>query len=59
MGDTFSAADLLLHGPYLWVPEATPDDPLIRDWIARCQARPVVARVRGAEAARLVQLVAA
>jgi glutathione S-transferase len=59
MGDRFSAADLLLHGPYVWFPEATPDDPLIRDWIARCQARPAVARVREADAARLAQLVAA
>jgi glutathione S-transferase len=59
LGDTFSAADLLLHGPYVWFPEATPDDPLIRDWIARCQARPAVARVRDADAARMAQLVAA
>ena len=53
MGDRFSAADILLHGPYVWFPEATPDDPMIRDWIVRCQARPAVARVREAEAARL------
>jgi glutathione S-transferase len=59
LGDTFSAADLLLHGPYVWFPEATPDDPLIRDWIARCQSRPAVARVRNADAARMAQLVAA
>jgi glutathione S-transferase len=59
LGDTFSAADLLLHGPYVWFPEATPDDPLIRDWIARCQSRPAVARVRDADAARMAQLVAA
>jgi glutathione S-transferase len=59
LGDTFSAADLLLHGPYVWFPDATPDDALIRDWIARCQARPAVARVRDADAARMAQLVAA
>jgi glutathione S-transferase len=59
MGDTFSAADLLLHGPYVWFPEATPDDPLIRDWIARCQARTALARVREADAARMAQAAAA
>lgn len=53
LGDRFSAADILLHGPYVWFPDGTPDDPLIRDWIARCQARPAVARVRDTEAARL------
>jgi glutathione S-transferase len=59
LGDTFSAADLLLHGPYAWFPDATPDDALIRDWIARCRARPAVARVRDSDAARMAQLVAA
>lgn len=59
LGDTFSAADLLLHGPYVWFPDATPDDALIRDWIARCQARPAVAHVREADVARMAQLVAA
>lgn len=53
MGESFSAADLLLHGPYVWFPEAAPDDPLIRDWIARCQARPAVARAREADGSRL------
>lgn len=46
MGDRFSAADILLHGPYAWFPEGTPDDPLIRDWVARCQARPAVVQVK-------------
>ena len=40
MGDSYSAVDLLLHSPYAWLPHLTPDDPLIRDWVARCQARP-------------------
>ena len=48
-----------MHGPHVWFPGATPDDPLIHDWIARCQARPAVARVREADAARMAQLVAA
>ena len=53
MGDHYSAADLLLHSPYAWMKEATPDDPLIRDWVARCQARPSVARTRAADAAAM------
>lgn len=53
MGDTFSAADILLHGPYAWFPEGTPDDPLIRDWVQRCKARPASVKVREADAARL------
>lgn len=40
MGDQFSAADLLVVSPYVWFPQATPDVPIIHDWIARCQARP-------------------
>ena len=40
MGAQYSAVDLLLHSPYAWMPHLTPDDPLIRDWVARCQARP-------------------
>ncbi len=38
LGDTFSAADLLLSSTYMWFPAATPDDPVIRDWVARCAA---------------------
>ena len=44
MGDAYSAADLLVHSPYAWFKDAMPDDPLIRDWVARCMARP--ARLR-------------
>lgn len=50
MGDRFSAADILLHGPYAWFPEGTPDDPLIRDWVARCQARPAVGQIKRRDA---------
>lgn len=42
MGDTYSAADLLVHSPYAWFEGSTPDDPLIRDWVAACIARPAV-----------------
>lgn len=59
MGERFSAADILLHGPYMWFPDATPDDPLIRDWLARCSARPASQRVVAADAARMAQATAA
>lgn len=51
LGDEYSAADLLCHAPWAWFPQGTPDDPLIRDWVARCQARPAVARTRARDAA--------
>jgi glutathione S-transferase len=55
MGETFSAADILCSGPYHWFKEATPDDPLIRDWVARCAARPASLRVAAADAALMGQ----
>lgn len=45
LGDRFSAADLLLSSTFVWMPDATPDVPEIRDWVARCQARPSAARL--------------
>ena len=59
MGDHYSAADLLLHGPYAWFPEGTPDDPVLRDWIERCKARPARAKVVQRDATRLEQMTAA
>ncbi|MGR3453864.1 glutathione S-transferase family protein [Pseudooceanicola sp.] len=40
LGDRYSAADLIVHSPYGYFPEAIPADPKVRDWIARCMARP-------------------
>ncbi len=40
LGDRFSGADLLLHSPFVWFPDATPDVSCIRDWVARCADRP-------------------
>ena len=59
MGDSYSAADLLCHAPYAWFTEATPDDPVLRDWIGRCMARPARAKVQAADAERMAQAVAA
>jgi glutathione S-transferase len=44
LGDTYSAVDLLVQSPYAWFKDATPDDPAIKDWVARCGARASVAR---------------
>jgi glutathione S-transferase len=59
MGETFSAVDILLHGPYAWFREATPDDPLIRDWVERCMARPASTKVRTEDTLRMAGLRAA
>ena len=37
LGETYSAADLLVHAPYAWFKDATPNDPLILDWVERCK----------------------
>ena len=50
LGETFSAADLLLHSPHIWLGKPH-SDPVIQDWIARCQARPATLRVLAEEAA--------
>ena len=55
LGDQFSAAGLLCFSPYNWFPEATPDDPLIKDWVARCLARPSVAKVAAMDQAWTVK----
>ena len=58
LGEQFSAADLLIHGPYAFFPDSTPDDPLIRDWVDRCKARPARAKVAAADVARMAQAAA-
>ena len=55
MGDSYSAADLLVHSPYAWFKDATPDDPLIRDWVARCIARPAVQAATDRDAALMAK----
>lgn len=51
LGDTYTAADLLMHSPYAWFNESLPDDPLIKDWVARCMARPACKRTATSDAA--------
>ncbi len=50
VGDGFTAADLICHSPYVWFQDATPEVPAIRDRIARCQARPAMARMQAFDA---------
>lgn len=53
MGDLFTAADILAHSPYAWFRDATPDDPVIADWVSRCMARPARQRAMAADAAAI------
>lgn len=46
LGESYSAADLILASPFAWFPDATPDVPVIRDWVARTQDRASIARTR-------------
>ena len=50
LGDSCSAADLLLASPFVWFPETVPDVPAIRAWIGRCQARPSAAAIEAFDA---------
>ena len=59
LGDAYSAADLLVHSPYAWFRDATPEDPAITDWVERCMARPSVARTMASDAALMAQAAAA
>jgi glutathione S-transferase len=53
LGETYSAADLLVHAPYAWFKDATPNDPLILDWVERCKQRPARQRNLAADAAQM------
>lgn len=59
LGGSYSAVDLLVQSPYAWFKDATPDDPAIRDWVARCGARASVARTMAADKALMGQTAAA
>jgi glutathione S-transferase len=40
LGQRFSAADILLSGPFEWNPDLAADSPTIREWVERVNARP-------------------
>jgi len=56
MGEHYTAADLLVHSPYAWFKDSTPDDPLIRDWVARCVARPATVAAKDSDAKLVANL---
>ncbi|SHI99567.1 glutathione S-transferase family protein [Wenxinia saemankumensis] len=58
LGDRYSAADLLCASPFLWFPDATPDSPAIRDWVARIGARPAYRRTAEMDEADLPSVTA-
>ncbi len=39
VGDRFTAADMICSSPFVWLPDMMPDDPAVRDWVARCADR--------------------
>jgi glutathione S-transferase len=49
----YSAADLICASAFTFLPQLTPDNARIRDWIARAQARPALARAKAYDAALL------
>ena len=51
LGETFSAADLLLVSPFTWFSDKVPDVPAIRRWIERCEARPSAAALAASDRA--------
>lgn len=51
LGADYSAVDLLLSSPFQAMPDALPEAPSIRAWIARCAARPATDATMGHEAA--------
>ncbi len=50
LGDSLSAADLLVQSPFMWFPDGAPDDAKVKAWITRVAARPSYAWVAEVEA---------
>jgi glutathione S-transferase len=50
LGNNFTVADLICQSPYAWFREALPEDPAIRAWFDRCQARPANQRANARDA---------
>ena len=53
LGDSFSAADLLIVSPFTWFPGGTPDHPAVHAWLQRCEARPSAAKAAAFDAEQL------
>lgn len=52
-GQDYSAADLICASAFTFFPQMLPEDALIRDWVARYQARPALARAKAYDAGLL------
>jgi glutathione S-transferase len=39
LGDTFTAADLLVCSPFTFMPDSIPDNKAVKDWLQRCMDR--------------------
>lgn len=51
MGERFSAADLLISGPFLWLPTLMESRPVLRRWVEAVAARPSMTEVARRDAA--------
>ncbi|WP_233499317.1 glutathione S-transferase family protein [Pararhodobacter sp. CCB-MM2] len=51
LGDRFSAADLLISGPFLWLPTLLENSPVLRQWVEAVAARPSMTEVARRDAA--------
>ena len=49
----YSTADLICASAFAFLPQLMPDSATIRDWVARCQSRPALARGKAYDAALL------
>jgi glutathione S-transferase len=49
LGDRYSAADLLCSSPFLWFSEMAEGWPVVKDWVARCAARPGMVATQAAD----------
>lgn len=54
----YSAADLICASAFTFMPQLTPDDALIRDWLARYQVRPALAHAKDYDDKLVAQVVA-
>lgn len=54
-GQDYSAADLICASAYNFFPQFLPEDPPIRDWVARCLARPSLAAAKSYDAKLLAE----
>lgn len=56
LGDSFSAADLLIVSPFTWFPGGTPDHSAIHAWLERCEARPSAAKAAAFDVEQLAHM---